>query len=278
MRLVPPPPMKPSRLPIGLYLVAVVSPFCPRLLADTVAHWNFNRFASGDAIASVGGSGSDGFNFEQPKAALRPVANTAELPPAANAVNRAVAVAEFTDTDRSNHHYLVAPAVPPSLNFRAGAAFTIEAWVYLRSLPEAKSVRSIISTRSNKPGNPGWSLMINPAGRVFFALDGGGDDAAFRNTQTRDGAVAPGQWYHIAAVRTASGETSIHIDGKVAGRSKVAASYAIESDVPAMMGSSPHAGRAKWDGFIAEVRVSDEALPVSKFLYTAGASSRRRAQ
>src|SRR5690606_20272602 len=100
----------------------------------------------------------------------------------------------------------------------------------------------------------------------------------FRNTQTKDNVVAPGRWHHIAAVRAPSGHTTIYVDGAVVGRSRVAANFAVESDVPAMMGSSPHAGRAKWDGFIAEVRVSDEALPMSKFLSTAGESSRRRAK
>jgi hypothetical protein len=236
--------------------------------AATVAQWSFDGLKPGGPVSLAKGTGAAAFDLAQKLKHRRPVA--AALPDAGAgaeeipAALRGRVVARFVDSDAKESDFLEAAAPQPGLDFAAGAPFTIEAWVMLKSLPKEKGwQRAIFSTRSQSPGNPGLVLSVGPEGNVLFGIDGG---EPFRNLKS-EAVIPTGVWRHIAVVRDERGRATLFIDGKKDAAPPALARFGVKTDSPPMLGSAAHAGsRSRWDGDIAEVRISDAALAPEQFL------------
>ena len=96
-------------------------------------------------------------------------------------------------------------ALPFSTDFVfTGTAWTIEAWIYLTTLPS--SMATIFSAFSNS-SSTGVRLLVGPAGALYAGV--GSPDL-----NSADGAIAPNTWYHVAVCGSGS-NVKLFVDGTV---------------------------------------------------------------
>ena len=131
---------------------------------------------------------------------------------------------------------------------------TIEAWIYISSLPSSGNEAVIIATNSNINANR-YILSVKSDGTIFFRVE-----PADGTNQDTISTVSAGNWYHIVGVKDS---TSIRIyKNTVAGTpynspiARSSANYSVTiGDLPSVAGID-----FLFNGLIDEVRIYNRAL------------------
>ena len=128
-----------------------------------------------------------------------------------------------------------------------------------------------------------WGIMIRGAGEMFcyfdnykdssMSINGYNGNPYFYSTWVSSGIpkITDGKWHHVAM--TYDGETArLYVDYTLRGSCAYAGPIAYNDDCNGILSIGPNYGNSYggWDGFIDEVRISDEALPPEKFLQVGG--------
>lgn len=144
-------------------------------------------------------------------------------------------------------------------------SFTIEAFVKMhRQMPRHAL---IASKRRNGQTGASWSLSIDPQGyvRARFDTQPGADAKSgpgFNQSIGSSGSVADGEWHHVAlSFDHATRAVAIYVDHVRCGGA-MAAGALVYDEGPLVLGRG-------LDGWLDEVRWSDEALHAEQFLRTA---------
>ena len=128
-----------------------------------------------------------------------------------------------------------------------------------------------------------WGIMIRGAGEMFCYFDnykdatksinGYNGNPYFYSAWVSSGIpkITDGKWHHVAM--TYDGETArLYVDYTLRGSCAYAGPIAYNDDCNGILSIGPNYANSYggWDGFIDEVRISDEALPPEKFLQVGG--------
>ena len=114
--------------------------------------------------------------------------------------------------DGTAQSVLVGPTAPSSLT--GESVWSIEAWVWVPSLPPAKSV--YLSWTEDETVGTGWQGWV----RLMMRYDVHGVQIDFRGGALGSlyGTPAPGHWHHIAVTRAAPAIHTFYVDGACCGR------------------------------------------------------------
>ncbi|MCK4781584.1 prepilin-type N-terminal cleavage/methylation domain-containing protein [Candidatus Parcubacteria bacterium] len=119
---------------------------------------------------------------------------------------------------------------------------TIEAWIYLRN---SGAGSQIIVSKSDS----NYSVKYNSAtGKIDFVL--------FCNTISSDSAISSNSWTHIAAIKGASDEMRLYINGEKQ-LAVNSCSHPLQSATPLYIGGD---GTNDFEGIIDEVRIYSEGF------------------
>lgn len=110
------------------------------------------------------------------------------------------------------------------LNVGAGD-FSISAWI----LPLELRAAGIVS----KDAKVGWTLSLAKDGSVLFEA---GAEGARGKLATPAGAIATGQWYHIAVAVARGGESKLFVNGEALANGKIG-NDALDSSAPLLLGN-----------------------------------------
>ena len=193
----------------GMLVVLLIG--CHALRAETVAYWEFDRFADGRTPASIGGLAMD-LASEGAGSDFR-----GNVSAACDAIPNPDASAAFTGNAQANAGSLRSPGNPilnRYLTTRAGTnvlrlherAWTLEGWVRCTG-DEPDGFGDVLVTTRDEPQWCGVTLMVNPGVRpgdgrrlaAYFEVKAheDGDTASIFSLRT-DGLLTPDRWYHIA--------------------------------------------------------------------------------
>lgn len=129
--------------------------------------------------------------------------------------------------------------------------FTVEAWVYLTSLPSTPNTAPIMTTLTSS--NIGWRFVISNVGGTYsFGLQpgiGGGANVTF---------VTPPQintWYHVAATRV--GDTlQLFWNGAFMGSTALTAGFSFQQGNTLRIGRDHTSATQRLNGYVEDVRVT----------------------
>lgn len=121
--------------------------------------------------------------------------------------------------------------------------FTIDAWVYLTSYADW---RTIVAHHS---GTAGWRLMVGVNGQLHLSTNDGAGNGFFGSTSVP---VPLNQWVHVAAVGFADGQTKGYVNGKLCGKST--GTYVNTVNTTLKIGST-NGSAWFWVGYIDELRI-----------------------
>ena len=243
--------------------------------AGTVAYYRFENGSAGLPLASIEDSSGNERSlhiFQSPEAAADVASEL--VPPQSGEANRFSV--RFTGAED------LYAANDDSLTRVAFADFTLEAWVKFESL---EGWQTFIGRDDS--GNPGEGQ--GPLGLLYFskstdARPGPGQtENAFRiELVTRDNQViaidsssqvAPRTWYHVAAVgNAAAGTLKLYVNGAEVGSTNgFTGLFVPVRNTGWTLGRGQYKGAVadRFNGFLDEVRFSDEALPPGRFLNAA---------
>lgn len=163
--------------------------------------------------------------------------------------------------------------VPPDAtvgDFKERGAFTIECWFYLREYPPTpQTQKSLFHKRANASAEntmPHGYQMGVTADHIlaFWAGTADGTGKALRSKSE----IALNTWTHVAITRDTTGNFTLYLNGKQEDVSKGALPGSLASEGPLYIGANRFM-RSKapyWDGFIDEIRISDQALTPGQML------------
>ena len=163
---------------------------------------------------------------------------------------------------------------PNSASLAIGGANTVEAWIWIDTLPPAGWGWSGIVAKGNLPRN--YSLYLNTAGFLVFSTasnNPGGPNPFCSSTSTTKPAL--GQWVHVAAVNRGTDfqRHEYYINGVAAGSTAFAGECTFPmptSAAPVTIGRTEESNR--WfDGKIDLVAIYDRALSPAEIAVRAGA-------
>ncbi len=226
--------------------------------ATTLAQWTLDE--SSGLVTSVTSSGSNATTLTAPSG-QEPTGNTFTDSTGPN--QGTYPAADFAAVDSGD--WLESSSSLSYLNFGAGQAFTIEAWVYAES--NSATGRNIFSNRETGGqgggDNEGISLYFRANGQVGINIDLGGTAANITG-----GSMSLNEWHHIAGVRESDGTIRAYLDGTQVNASGASYSAAFSSENLAFIGRAGNTAQQEqtWDGGINVVRISDVALTPGEFL------------
>jgi lysophospholipase L1-like esterase len=145
-----------------------------------------------------------------------------------------------------------------SLDWPAGGAFSIEAWVNTSS---SCTSRQVVVGRYDSGAMMQWSVGCD-SGLPFFELaDTSGNSVLLTGTRS----INDGEWHHLAAVRDSFyGENRLYVDGVLDTSADAQYAAGFESSAEITIGALQNgAGDTFFDGVIVEVAVHDRAVPSS---------------
>ncbi len=159
----------------------------------------------------------------------------------------------------------------PSLNFGEGAAFTIEFWLKPRAYTSTEldeDISTLIQKREviDSTRTSGYQINLLPEGKIGMRLEGKSEGGKTIISRTK---IPLNEWSHIAFIRETDGKISLYINGEFDGGAvgpKFAGS--VENEGPLVIGHHRYikSKRFYYDGLIDEIRISNEAVDVSKLL------------
>lgn len=153
-----------------------------------------------------------------------------------------------------------------ALHFAAGAPFTAEAWIRF-NIEAAPRNPTILSNRDPGRATTGFVLsLIDKDNQYFpvFGVNSNGENLSVKGTEP----VPPGQWVHLAGVRTPEGALILYVNGKQVAESNRTQPGELSSGVNLTVGRSPHTGSPDlfFNGEIAAVRISEGETTPAGFL------------
>lgn len=136
--------------------------------------------------------------------------------------------------------------------------FTIEGWVYTRSLAVNQVVIEQAVIDEGNGNNTGWLIYINTSGQVVFGGAGGQTYITGGPTWPNPGFL--GRWTHIALVRSSSTLFTLYINGTSVGTytSSIDMSSALTArpDTPTLFGSHEMQLAGSWmNGYLSDFRI-----------------------
>ena len=148
-------------------------------------------------------------------------------------------------------------------------------WTHLLVMRNADQAFPAFSTKNIKA----WGMIVNTSGNLVVQLQKPNSDISdidndYSTSFTTSGSnLADGKWHHVAF--TYDGEylrvyTDYVLKGSVAWTKGIY--YGTPSKNRLCIGTADASYYGKWQGYIDEVRISDEALPPEKFLRSAETS------
>ena len=146
-------------------------------------------------------------------------------------------------------------------------AFTVEFW--MRAGVQVAALETLVDHSHGFVDQTGWAFQTQPSGVMRFAVGDGGPfhEAISFGTDVRDDA-----WHHIAGVFDSTNdgqELSLYIDGILSGTDDNGGASALGNNREVEFGRASGAGMPRYyDGFLDEIRISDEALIPSQFLFS----------
>ena len=177
----------------------------------------------------------------------------------------------------------------PSLHVSRGE-FTVDAWVNFNSLGDClsgpgcdMSIVDRMSTSSTGTTNSdGWRLLKQEDNHFWFCLGGGSVNGCVLGAPTTvrsDSMLVagvddkPGQWHHVAAVKTSS-TISIYVDGNLEATTQLGGFTATDSS-DLLIGSAERA-RAFLDGLLDEGEIYNRAFTPEEIfdIFNAGAADK----
>ena len=230
------------------------SEFLNVLNPATLGYWKFEE-ASGDALDS-GTSGSDGTLLGGAARSSTVFGSTPQTEPNTRSM-------EFFGNNGDAVNMGLSPEVDDS-------DFTLEGWVYIR--PDGAHSFPLLAGKliSGNFSDRGFELMARPDGSVGGEAGTGKWKARFaiRFGGSQDQVLSDdlnfNKWYHLAGVRegTGTGAVRLYVDGVLAGQAASTHTALTSGQWFSIGGANTGGGvfgRAV-DGFIDEVRLSNEAL------------------
>ena len=137
-----------------------------------------------------------------------------------------------------------------NLNFPAGTAFTIEAWVYLNSLSNTNNLVLAVD-------NPIVYLTLRSNTDIYWYDNGSNRIASSTGLTTN-------QWFHIAVCRDSSNNMNIYVNG-VSKFSGVIATNIGDASNSVRIGRLVHTTGGDFPGYISNLRISNTARYTTTF-------------
>ena len=160
----------------------------------------------------------------------------------------------------ANYHLMVADN--SALDF--SGAFTLEGYF---CTSDTSQYRSLICKRDVDDGDRGYQVNATPTGDLRVGVDNGA--ANWFWISYNDAAVNDGVWHHFAAIRDASNNLHIWLDGvedtTPGSGGTQDGSGDLSNAAPLAIGSDK-IGLNTWNGYADEVRFSNVALSSNQFL------------
>ena len=158
-----------------------------------------------------------------------------------------------------NGSYKIYEGGPNSTALRLGTSnFTVECWIK----PAATGLSSVLAIAGKGTGNAGagtgWTFRVSTTGLLTW------DDATLSPAQTTGGIVAPGGWYHVAAVRegTGSNQFKMYLNGALVYTGTVSTNYTDSGEFRIF---NSKVDQYSFNGFACGLRVSNAAKYTSAF-------------
>jgi len=131
--------------------------------------------------------------------------------------------------------------------------FTFELWVKPDDTDNAYFLVHRLSPFAK--GNGGIYLQMNPKGKLIFTIVERQGRAV--SMSSAEGAIAPGRWHHLAALRRGT-TAAIYVNGKLVKEQSVPAGLRVPPYGDTVIGGTPW--DRKFSGFIDEVAYYNRAL------------------
>jgi hypothetical protein len=144
---------------------------------------------------------------------------------------------------------------PDSPNWQLSAAnsdqFTVEIWA---NPTNASNTQSALVWQSSVPGTMAFIFWANSVGNGELTFTGTSDGSTGWTATSSGITWTPGQWYHLAADKDATGKLRVYRDGVMLGSITPANSAMFDSSQALTIGvdSSTRA----WVGYLDEVRIT----------------------
>ena len=160
----------------------------------------------------------------------------------------------------------------PTLQFGIGE-MSVTAWF---KAPLGSTFRSIVAMTDNTDCRGGFFLWIDNVGRLsgFF-----GDATAsacghsFLHRATAPGRLDDDTFHHGAAVRLASGEIRLYVDGVLSAVTTALPASTVDSSSDLFIGMEGSFGNFPFEGLVDEVQIYDRALSAAEILHLGGGSA-----
>jgi uncharacterized repeat protein (TIGR01451 family) len=159
-------------------------------------------------------------------------------------------------------------------NFSNGTGdFSIDAWIKLSAYPSQAA--GIAGKATHGPGGPfnspytGWSILVQPSGALAFTGVG------IWGFTTADGAVALGDWAHVAVTRNGS-TYKLYVNGSES--ASVTHNGNLETSTTSLRIGTVYEDFSFFDGLIDELEIFNRALSAEEVaaIYNAGSAGKCR--
>ena len=143
--------------------------------------------------------------------------------------------------------------------------YTVEGWLYLESYPTTGgALFSKGTSGTTAPGNAIVVGQIRSAGAVYCSVDG---NFSSSHITTANGTLRLKEWCHIALTKTSAGLHTLYINGVSKGtytKTNVNMSASTNAYIGGIM-YDPDAAARTLNGYVADVRVTDEVIYTGAF-------------
>jgi hypothetical protein len=231
--------------------------------AATIAHWQFSDGSAGQNLSSTGGTQPIATDIVGDREMLSRGSGSQTY---SNDVAGPVPGPTSLEFDGSGYAEQVDPGTgdeldDDTLDFAAGEAFTIEGFIKFN----VDHTGIFFTKRDGR----GIQLHVDTGGTLNFIVDGGGNNNP--RISWNDSNLTDNQWHHFAAIREGDGDMRIFVDyvedTDPANNGKSFVSGTLANDAALTFGANENGG-FEFDGFLDEIRISDEVLTPDQFLQT----------
>lgn len=146
-------------------------------------------------------------------------------------------------------------------------AFTVEFW--MRAGVQVADLETLVDHSHGFVDQTGWAFQTDMSGAVRFAV---GDGGPFHEAISSGTTIRDNEWHHIAGVFDSSNdgqELSLYVDGILRDTEDNGGALAVGNNRDVEFGRASSGTFTRfYDGFLDEIRISDEALLPSQFLFS----------
>ena len=237
--------------------------------AATIAHWQFSDGSAGDELSSTGGTQPIATDIVGGREMLSREGTQTYSNDVAGPVPGPTSL-EFDD--KSGYAEQVTPGTgteldDDTLDFAAGQAFTIEGFI--------KCDPQLAIFFTNRSAN-GIQLHVDGDGKLNFICDDGNNS----RISWDDSSVTDNQWHHFAVIREGSSPSPGFSNGKMRifvdyvedtnppDNGDSISSGSLANDAALTFGANENGGGHDYNGFLDDIRISNEVLTPDQFLQT----------